>query len=112
MKVTGEGFLSRSGLEVAQKIISTNLNAFNALERTILEFRSYISQQDVPEIQDTEEDRQKVISLVLAVRMLEVSEAALRVRRHGMSNEASSLFRVFLDVFFILCNICTVMRDS
>lgn len=43
----------------------------------------------------------------MAVRVLEISEAILLVMRHGMSNEANTLFRVFLDAYFVLANVCS-----
>ena len=74
------------------------------LERTISEVYSLVSLQEVRE-QDTEEERQKIIALVLAIRVIEISEAALLIMKSGMSNEANTLFRVFLDAYFVIGNV-------
>ncbi len=57
--------------------------------------------------QETDEGGQKVIALVLAARILEIAEAAVLVMKNGMSNEANTLFRVFLDAYFVFANVCS-----
>lgn len=106
MKIEGDGFLSESGQEKSHEIVARNERVFRAFERTISEVRSFVSSQEVRE-QDTDEERQKIIALVLAARVLEISEAALLVMRNGMSNEANTLFRVFLDAYFVIGNVCS-----
>lgn len=106
MKIEGDGFLSESGQKKAQQIVARNDRVFRALERTISEVRSFVSLQEVRE-QDTEEEHQKIIALVLAARVLEISEASLLVMKNGMSNEANTLFRVFLDAYFVIGNVCS-----
>lgn len=104
--IEGDGFFSELGQKAAHQIVSRHARSFCSLERTICELRSFISSQEMPE-QKTEEDQQKIISLVLTTRILEISEAALLVMKNGMSNEANTLFRVFLDAYFVFGNICT-----
>lgn len=106
MKIEGDGFLSNSGRKIAHQIVARNDRVFRALERTISEVHSFVSLQKVRE-QDTEEERQKIIALVLATRILEISEAALLIMKSGMSNEANTLFRVFLDAYFVIGNVCS-----
>ena len=105
MNIDGDGFLSEASQEKARQICISNDRVFKELERGISEVRSFVSLQEVKK-QDTDEGRQKIIALVLAVRVLELSEAILLVMRHGMSNEANTLFRVFLDAYFVLANVC------
>jgi len=106
VKINGEGFLSTSGQGHALQIIAVNAGMFQSLESTICKFRDFSSSLEVHQ-QDTEVDRQKIIALVLAVRLLEITEAALLIMRNGMSNEANTMFRVFLDAYFIFANICS-----
>jgi len=106
VKIHGDGFLSEAGQEKARQIRVRNDRLFRALERSISEVRSFASSKDVCQ-QDTDRDRQKIIALVLAARVLEISEAALLVMKNGMSNEANTLFRVFLDAYFVFANVCS-----
>lgn len=106
MQIDGDGFLSKVGQEKAHQICSRNDRVFRELECSIFHVRSFVSSQEVRE-QDNDEDRQKIIALVLAARVLEISEAALLVMKHGMSNEANTLFRVFLDAYFVIANVCS-----
>ena len=106
MKINGEGFLSNSGQRNARQLIADNSGMFQSLELIIYKFRDFSSSLEVHK-QDTEVGRQKIIALVLAVRLLEITEAALLIMRNGMSNEANTMFRVFLDAYFILANICS-----
>lgn len=108
MKIIGDGFLSGLGQQRAHQIVASHAQTFRALERTISDLRLFAASQEVSK-QDTEEDLQKIMALVLTVRLLEISEAALLVMKNGMSNEANSLFRVFLDAYFIMGNVC---RDA
>lgn len=106
MKVDGVGFLSQAGQEKARQIRARNNRVLRALQRSISAVRSFASAQEVS-TQDADEDRQKIIALVLAARILEIAEAALLVMKNGMSNEANTLFRVFLDAYFIVANVCS-----
>jgi hypothetical protein len=105
VKIRGDGFLSNTGQECAKELGIRKSGELQALEIIISKFRDFASAQEVHK-QETEEDRQKIIALVLAVRLLEITEAALLIMRSGMSNEANTMFRVFLDAYFIFANVC------
>ena len=106
MKIKGDGFLSELGQKEAHQIVACNDRVFYSLECTISNLRSFASSREVHE-QDTEEGRQKIIALVLTVRILEIAEAALLIMKSGMSNEADTLFRVLLDAYFVFGNVCS-----
>jgi hypothetical protein len=106
VKVKGEGFTSEAGSKEAERIVSRHSGVFCSLETTIRECKSFVASVEVSE-QETEEDRQKIIALVVFVRLLEITEAALLIMRNGMSNEADTMFRVFLDAYFVFANICS-----
>jgi hypothetical protein len=105
VKIIGEGFLSGTGQKEAQRLITCHPGVFHSLESTIATFRFFASSLEVLE-QECDADRQKIIALVLAVRLLEISEAALLIMKNGMSNEANTMFRVFLDAYFVFANVC------
>ncbi len=106
LKIVGDGYLSEKGQSLAEELFGENQAGFAALSRSIAYFRSFAANREVA-CQETAADKQRVIALILAVRLLEVSEAAYVVMRHGMSTEANSLFRVFLDAYFVFGNICS-----
>jgi hypothetical protein len=105
MKVSGNGFLTKDGRNKTTVIKNRHIKAFRSYEKIIKKCRSVVLSVEMNE-QATEKDRQKIIAIVLAVRLLEICEAALVILRHGLSNEADTLFRVFLDAYFIFVNVC------
>ena len=106
MKVSGDGFISNQGRQESERILARHCLVFHQLEEIIGKCRAFVTAANITG-QDTKEDRQKVIALVLAVRLLEITEAALLVMKSGMSNEANTLFRVFLDAYFVFANVCS-----
>lgn len=104
MKITGNGFLSNDGLKISSEIVRNNLDKFEFLEFLLNELRKFVLSREIDH-QETEEQKQKIISLVVTVRLLEITEAALLIMKHGMNNEANSIFRIFLDAYFIIANI-------
>jgi len=106
VKVSGDGFISNQGRQVSERILARHCLVLRQLEEVIGKCRAFVTARNITG-QDTEQDRQKVIALVLAVRLLEITEAALLVMKSGMSNEANTLFRVFLDAYFVFANVCS-----
>lgn len=106
MKIQGDGFLSSKGQAEAQRIVAENQGGFEALWQSINALRSFAASCEVAR-QETKTEKQKAIALVLAARLLEVTEAAYVTLQHGMSTEANSLFRIFLDAYFVLGNLCS-----
>jgi hypothetical protein len=106
LKIVGDGFLSKKGQELASLIVADNQSGFEALLESIDAFRSFASSCETTS-QESNADKQKVIALALAARLLEVTEAAYVIMQNGMSTEANSLFRIFLDTYFVLGNICS-----
>jgi hypothetical protein len=106
LKILGDGYLSSKGQAEAQRIVAENQGGFEALLQSINAFRSFAVSCEVVR-QETKTEKQKAIALVLAARLLEVTEAAYVTMQHGMSTEANSLFRIFLDAYFVLGNICS-----
>lgn len=105
MKVSGDGFLTKSGCDKSARIVEDHSRVFEALEEIIKKCRSFVLAANMNG-QNTDKDRQKIIAVVMAVRILEITEAAFLILKNGMSNEADTLFRVFLDAYFIFANTC------
>ena len=104
MKVSGNGFLTKDGRNLSAAIKNRHVRVFRSYEKIIKKYRSVVLSEEMNG-QSTDKDRQKIIAIVLAVRLLKICEAALVVLRHGLSNEADTLFRVFLDAYFIFANV-------
>src|SRR5205823_1762178 len=55
----------------------------------------------------TPQEKQRVIAVALFVRLVECFESMLLLASHGVREELRSLFRVFLDAYFVLANVCS-----
>lgn len=56
---------------------------------------------------ETPEEKQKVIALTLLVRLIEISESIIILSAYGVRQELKTLFRVFLDAYFLIANVCS-----
>ncbi len=106
MEIKKVGFTPKEISREIEVIANNNTQIFSFLESIILKCKSFVELTEVLG-QETEEKRQKIISLVIAIRLLEISEASLLLMKNGMSNDANTMFRVFLDAYFIFANVCT-----
>ena len=62
--------------------------------------RVYVVRQQNPQ------EQQRVIALLMLVRLTEISESTFILAAHGVRQELYSLFRIFLDAYFLLANVC------
>ena len=106
MQIVGDGFLSEKGCEASKQLVLPHAEVFAQLDNAIGKLRLFLNKHKV-EDQDSDSSRQKIIALVLTARMIEIAEAAKLIMKNGMSNEAKTLLRVFLDAYFVMGNICT-----
>ena len=106
VKIKGNGFLSIEGLTLSQDIITRNSEKIEFLECVLDNLRVFILEEEIT-CQETEKEKQKVIALIISVRILEITEAALLIMKHGMNNETNSMVRIFLDAYFIIENVCS-----
>lgn len=56
---------------------------------------------------DTAEEKQRIIVLVLVVRLLEIVESTLILAASGVRQELNTMLRVFLDAYFLIANTCS-----
>jgi hypothetical protein len=56
--------------------------------------------------QETPKEKQKVITLVLFIRILEIVQSTLILAIHGVREDLNSMFRIFLDAYFVFANFC------
>lgn len=57
--------------------------------------------------QATDAEKQKVIASVLLARVIEVVESGFLLASRGARLETATMFRVFLDAYFVLANVCS-----
>lgn len=57
--------------------------------------------------QNTDTEKQKVIAAVLLARVIEVVESVFLLASRRACLETTTLFRVFLDAYFVLANVCS-----
>lgn len=106
MKINGKGYLTTEAVEEAEIFLSPHLGVLTQLDELIEELIKFSSDQ-VVDSQRTDSEKQQAIALVAIARIVEISQAASLMMRHGMGNEVNSLFRVFLDAYFVFGNICS-----
>lgn len=57
--------------------------------------------------QDSDVEKQKVIAAVLLARHIEIVESCFLLASRGVRLETATLFRVYLDAYFVLANVCS-----
>ena len=103
--MNGDGFLSEKGREKSKKIKEQNDERLSYLKSILHDINNFLTNVDLVS-QKGEENAQKLFSIILAARLTEITEACILVFENGMSNESNTLFRVFLDAYFVFGNIC------
>ena len=56
---------------------------------------------------ETPVEKQRVVALIILVRLLEIVESMVILAAYGVRQELQTLFRVFLDAYFLLANVCS-----
>lgn len=77
---------------------------------TIEEIKCFAASQSIVD-DESEIHRQQITALLLAARICEISEASVLIMKAGLSNEARSMFRIFLDAFFVFGAICSDAKN-
>lgn len=106
MRFYGDGYTSEAGQKAGGKLVTENIKIFSELDRTINDIRSFAASQEIFD-PDALESHQKITALLLLARILEISEASCLLMKNGMNNESTSLFRVFLDAYFLFGCVCS-----
>jgi hypothetical protein len=106
VKVRGCGFVT--GDVVTQLLARPDVNArlVQTFADTLYYASGLISRIHIVR-QETPEEKQQVIALLMLVRLLEIVESTFILAAHGVRQELHSLFRIFLDAYFLLANVCS-----
>jgi hypothetical protein len=80
------------------------------IDETIEEIKRFATSHDVVD-DESEIHKQQLTALLLAARICEISEASVLVMKAGLNNEARSMFRVFLDAYFVFGAVCSDAKN-
>ncbi len=106
MKIEGNGFLTTLLPDISQTVPGVNKALFCLLQDVINYAESLKESLQVAK-QETDQEKQKIIATVTYIRLLEVVEAAFILSAYGIREELQSLFRIFLDAYFVHANCCS-----
>lgn len=105
MKIDGAGFLNTPLPDIGCTVPGANRNLFEVLV-DLSAFAEKLKSEIVVQRQETPEEKQRVIAAVALVRLLEVVQSVAILAAHGVREELHSMFRIFLDAYFVLGNCC------
>ena len=105
-EIRGRGFLNNE--VVARLAARTGINQplVQVFADTVQFAAALISNLEITK-HETSDEKQKVIALVMLVRLVEIAESIFILAAYGVRQDLRSLFRVFLDAYFLIANICS-----
>jgi hypothetical protein len=106
VKIVGDGFLSARGVAEASRIRNEISSVVNLVQDAIRLCDISLLKIDVNS-QETDIEKQKIISSVVLARLLEISESIVLLANGGFSTEVTAGLRNFLEAYFILGNLCS-----
>jgi len=106
MKIVGDGFLSVRGVAESERVKNEISLIVNLVENAIGLCDISLLKIDI-NAQDTDIEKQKIISSVVFARLLEISESIVLLANAGFSTEVTAGLRNFLEAYFIFGNLCS-----
>jgi Family of unknown function (DUF5677) len=106
MKIDGDGFLSKYLPDIAHTVPGANHAQFDVL-LDLCAFAETIKSAIDLERQETPEEKQRVIAMIVLIRLIEIVQSFAILAAHGVREELNSTFRIFLDAYFVLANCCS-----
>ncbi len=106
IEIRGAGFITTELVDRLASRADVNRPLVRAFADTLHFTNRLLSQLTVSK-QETPEEKQKVISLLVLVRLVEISESIFILAAHGVRQDLHSLFRIFLDAYFLIANVCS-----
>lgn len=103
----GDGYLSENGLAEAAKFRAKTAQLVNCVLETVSLCHSNLNMLK-NENQQTAEGQQRVFAGIVLARLLEVSEALLYLAKGGFGNEVDTIFRSFLEAYFLFGNVTNI----
>jgi hypothetical protein len=106
VKIVGDGFLSAHGISEARRISKEISPIVDLVQGAIRLCHISLLRIDV-NAQETDVEKQKIISSVVLARLLEISESIVLLANGGFSTEVTAGLRNFLEAYFIFGNLCS-----
>lgn len=106
LRIEGDGFIKGKCIEIFPSNFDVNSDLFDVLVE-LNKFSEELKNDFVVFKHETPEEKQKVIAMVVFIRLLEIIQAFIILASKGVREELHSLFRIFLDAYFVLANCCT-----
>ena len=107
IRIEGTGFITEPVVERLRALPGGNRALMEVVISTVNFANDLAASLPAHAPHDTPEEKQKVIALALLVRLIEVVEATVILSAHGVRQDLHTLFRVFLDAYFVLANVCS-----
>ncbi len=106
INIEGTGFITEPIAERLRALPDGNRALMDLVISTVQFANDLAPRLPATSPHETPEEKQKVIALALLVRLIEVVESMVILASHGVRQELHTLFRVFLDAYFLLANVC------
>lgn len=107
IKISGDGFLSETGATEARSLHTQIEPLISCVAEIVSRNRAALGRLQSAD-QQTSEGQQQVFSGIVLARILEVSEALIQLAKGGFGNEVNTLFRSFLEAYFLFGNVTNV----
>lgn len=104
--VEGNGFID--GDAINRLLSSPHVDGVlaEAVVAVVRYANGFVRARDIKAPYEMNAEKQRVFVIVFLVRVLEICEAIMILSAHGVRSEGNSLFRVFLDAYFLLACMC------
>lgn len=105
MKIDGDGFVIMALPNLSETVPKADKDRHSLLLE-LINFAEIFKHDLKVRGQETPEEQQQIFVLIVFIRLLEIVEAIAILAAYGIKEELRSLFRVFLDAYFIFVNCC------
>lgn len=106
MQIRGSSFVTDDVVDRLTSRSNINRLLVRAFADALHFSNELLSQLTVPR-QESSEEKQRVIALFMLVRLVEIAESTFILAAHGVREDLHSLFRIFLDAYFLIANVCS-----
>jgi hypothetical protein len=107
IEIDGDGFITKDVEDRFRRLLGTKQSFANAVIETVQLANEILNSLEATYPHETKLEQQKVATLALLAREIEVSESMVILAAYGVRQELYSLIRIFLDAYFILANVCS-----
>ena len=106
IQIRGDGFITGDLITRLSSRPGVNGGLIHVFAET-LNFASALLSRVPVSKHETPEEKQKVIALLMLLRLVEIGESTFILAAHGVRQELHSMFRIFLDAYFLVANVCS-----